>query len=147
MIDFKTAIRTTVLLVDDDVHQLGFCALALEMSGFSVVTASGPIEAIAILKEPTFHRFDIAIIDYRMPVMNGCVLAEYLKERHPELKTVLYSDALSIPKEEMSAIDLFVAKADGVASLLARIAESGPLDVANPVFLSGENSYYALAVN
>jgi CheY-like chemotaxis protein len=122
MISFKDAIRTTVLLVDDDTRYLQMRALTVKMSGFSVVTASGPAEAIAIVNEPMYSRIDVAVIDYHMPVMNGCVLAEYLKARYPELKIVLYSAAIDVP-DQMQSIDAFVSKSEGIGPLLAKITE------------------------
>lgn len=123
MIDLKNAFRTTVLLVDDDTRQLEMRALTMKMSGFSVVIAGGAVEAISLMHEPSSRRIDVAVIDYHMPVMNGCVLAEDFRTRYPELKTVLYSGAIDIPEEEMSSLDAFVSKSEGVDSLLAKITE------------------------
>ena len=38
----KVAVRTPILLVDDDIRQLDLLALTMKTSGFSVVTASTP---------------------------------------------------------------------------------------------------------
>jgi len=51
MVDFKTAIRTTLLIVDDDVQQLEMRTLVLKMSGFTVLTATAPVEAISIMAQ------------------------------------------------------------------------------------------------
>jgi CheY-like chemotaxis protein len=101
MINFTVAVRTTVLLVDDDMQQLDLLALTMKMSGFSVVTASSPIEAISLMNEHSSCKIDVAVIDYHMPAMNGCILAAYLKGRYPELKVALYSGAPDIPEDEM----------------------------------------------
>jgi CheY-like chemotaxis protein len=110
MINFTVAVRTTVLLVDDDMQQLDLLALTMKMSGFSVVTASSPIEAISLMNEHSSCKIDVAVIDvavidYHMPAMNGCILAAYLKARYPELKVALYSGALDIPEDEMMKLD------------------------------------------
>ena len=55
MINFKAAIHTTVLVVNDDVRQLELHALRMELSGFSVITAVGPGEAISIMNEASSH--------------------------------------------------------------------------------------------
>jgi DNA-binding NtrC family response regulator len=122
MVDFDLAIRTTLLLVDDDTHQLRLRALTLKMSGFTVLGAGSPTQAISMMAHPA-RKVDLVVLDYEMPEMNGCVLADYLRARHPELKIILYSGALAIPKGEMGSVDLFVPKGDGVQSLLARISE------------------------
>ena len=60
-----------------------------------MITAKSPIEAMSLTSEPIFGKIEVAVIDYHMALMNGCILAEYLKARYPEIKIVLYS-ALSI---------------------------------------------------
>jgi ActR/RegA family two-component response regulator len=52
MIDFRVAVRTTLLLVDDDIQQLDLLAFTMKMSGFTVVTASSPIQG-DFADEPT----------------------------------------------------------------------------------------------
>jgi CheY-like chemotaxis protein len=123
LINFKDAMRTALLLVDDDIGQLEVRAFAIKMSGFSVVTAIGPVEAISIMNERTYARIDVAVIDYHMPVMNGCVLADYLKARYPELKIVLYSGAIDISEDDMSSVDAFISKSEGIGCLVAKITE------------------------
>ena len=147
MLDFRIAVRTKVLLVDDDPLHMNTSALALEMNGFSVVSATCPYEAISIMNENSQRKIDVAILDYHMPLMNGCILADYLKARYPGLKIVLYSGSLDIREQEMSSIDLFVRKGDGIAALLERIADSGPMKVANPTYFAAENTRCIGGVN
>ncbi len=130
MIDIKAALHTTLLLVDDDVDQLQLRAVILRMSGFTVLTASNPVEAIAVMGRGTGNGVDVAVLDYHMPVINGCVLAEYLRSRYPDLKTILYSAAVDIPESEMSCIDVFVPKSEGVAPLLAHVSELAQVQIA-----------------
>ena len=122
MVDLNLAIRTTLLLVDDDVQQLELRALVLKMSGFTVLTASSPVEAISIMAQHPAAKVDVAILDYEMPGMNGCVLADYLRERYPELKIILHSGAPHIPESEMGSVDAFVAKGAGVTTLLEGVS-------------------------
>ena len=147
MLDFRIAVRTTVLLVDDDPVNVDTCSLALEMNGFAVVSVTSPYEAISIMNENSQRKIDVAILDFHMPLMNGCILADYLKARYPELKIVLYSGSLDIREQEMSSIDVFVPKGDGIAALLAKIAGSGPIDVANPTYFARENTHCIGGVN
>ena len=121
MLDLRIAMKTNLLLVDDNFDQLKLRAMALEMSGFTVVTASGPVEAISIMAG--LHEIDVAILDYHMPVMNGCVLADYLKSRYSDLKIILYSADVDIGESEMTGVDVFISKAEGLAPLLAQVFE------------------------
>jgi CheY-like chemotaxis protein len=122
MVDISIAIRTTLLLVDDDLIQLDLRALILTMSGFTVLRATGPLEAINILQQQPENRVGVIIIDYEMPGMNGCVLADYLRDRYPGMKILLHSGAVYIPENETRNIDAFVPKEDGVARLLEEVS-------------------------
>jgi CheY-like chemotaxis protein len=124
MVDCKVAIHTTLLLVDDDKQQLELQSLVLKKSGFVVLSADSPIEALAILAQPHGRKVSVAILDYEMPVMNGCVLADYLKARYPHLKIILHSGLLDIPESEMSSVDSFVPKGGGIVRLLGEISVS-----------------------
>lgn len=123
MIDLKIAMSTNLLLVDDDIDQLEVRALILKMSGFTVLAAGSPLEAISIMAQHPVQKVDVAILDYHMPVMNGCILAEYLKSRYPELKIILHSAALDISQSEMNSVDVFVSKSEGITPLLAQVSE------------------------
>ena len=120
-VDPKAA-RTTLLVVDDDTHQLDLRALLLKMAGFTVLTAAGPVEAIAMVVRHRSPRLDLAVLDYEMPMMNGCVLARYLRAHYPELKIILHSGAVEIPEGQSSSINAIVAKGEGVARLLQEIS-------------------------
>ena len=120
MINAKFAMRTTLLLVEDDIAQLEPRALILRMKGFTVLTASNPVEAVTIMTQGGGDAVTVIILDYDMPVMNGCVLAEYLRSRYPNIKIILYS-AADISEGERSSVDVFVSKSEGIAFLLSQI--------------------------
>jgi len=116
------AIRTTLLLVDDDTIQLELRSLFLKMSGFTVLTAPSPVEAVAMIVRDRNPRVDLAVLDYEMPVTNGCVLAAYLRTRYPQLKIILYSGAVDIPQNQTRCVNSFIAKGEGVGRLLQEIS-------------------------
>lgn len=122
MINARFALQTTLLLVEDDIDQLQLRALILRMSGFTVLTASNPVEAITIMTQGAGYTAAIAVLDYDMPVMDGCVLAEYLRSRYPSIKIILYS-AADVLESERASVDVFVPKSEGIAFLLSQIAE------------------------
>lgn len=133
MASSKNLTPARVLLVDDEPTQLDLRAHVLSLSGFSVFTARGPLEALAIIAG-TAERIDVAVLDYQMPVMNGCLLANHLRSRRPEVKIILHSGAIDIPRGEMTSIDTFIPKSDGVAMLIASVAHlaraaTGPPDL------------------
>ena len=80
-----------ILMVDDEIEQLKLWARVIGTCGFSAITANGPLEAIEIMTARQQGTIDLAILDYNMPVMNGCALAQKLRSICPELKTILHS--------------------------------------------------------
>jgi CheY-like chemotaxis protein len=112
-----------ILLVDDEAQGLWLRAQVMKLCGFPVVTADGPIEAISLMTEEATEKIDLAILDYDMPVMNGCDLADQLRSLSPRLKIILYSGASNIPDNEMTSVDAFVSKDEGTSRLLAQIVQ------------------------
>jgi CheY-like chemotaxis protein len=109
--------------VDDEVPQLLLRAQVLTLRGFPVLTAESPGDAIAIVAQEPIEEVGLVVLDYDMPGMNGCDLADLLKVMRPELKIILYSGATDIPRNEMTSIDTFVSKADGIIALISEVAE------------------------
>jgi hypothetical protein len=63
----------------DDTRQLHLLTLTMMMSGSLVGTARRLLEGISLMKEPGFGKSEVAVIDYHLPVLNGCTPAAYLK--------------------------------------------------------------------
>ena len=121
----QSAVR--VLLVDDEVQPLELRSHIMELRGFFVLAVDNPLRAIAMAKESS-RKIDVAILDYDMPVMNGCTLAGRLRSILPELRIVLYSGALDVPQSELRNVDAFVSKGDGIEILMdqvLRFAQTG----------------------
>ena len=112
-----------ILLVDDEAQPLELRAQIMKLHGFSVLTADDPVEAIAMMAEATIDKVEVAILDYNMPEMNGCVLAERLRSMCPDLKTILYSGAIDIPSREMTSVDVVVSKSDGIEALISQVRQ------------------------
>ena len=65
--------REGVLLVDDDASVRLSIRTMFEELGHEVVEATGGVEALAVLARD--RRFDLLLIDFAMPLMNGSQLA------------------------------------------------------------------------
>jgi CheY-like chemotaxis protein len=65
--------------------------------------------------------FDLAVLDYEMPIMNGCELARQLKRAKPGLKVILYTGTLNIQSHELSFVDQLVCKGEGFSALLVAV--------------------------
>ena len=81
-----------VLVVDDVDLLRDFAQGFLEMSGLTVLTASGGQQAIEILKE--CEPVDLVFTDFNMPGMNGVELIEHIAARWPQTKFILASGYL-----------------------------------------------------
>lgn len=76
-----------ILLAEDQtLVRDGLCALLAMRDGFEVVAVANGKEAVAAARE---ERFDIAVIDVRMPVMDGIECTRLLKEEHPEMPVLI----------------------------------------------------------
>ena len=68
----------TIALVDDDRNILASVSMALEAEGFTVETYTGGVEALdALGRKPV----DLAIVDIKMPRMDGMELLERLRQK------------------------------------------------------------------
>ncbi len=100
-------IRGRRMLVVDDVETNRNLLLAVAGHwGLEVVAASSPREALEILAGDL--RFDVAILDFNMPGMDGITLAETLRKQPStaNLPLILFGSALG---EERARVDLFHA--------------------------------------
>jgi len=112
-----------LVLVDNDVRQLENLAAVFRMSGFSVQPFGCPVAALSTLADRPAPPPDFAVLDYQMPMMNGCVLAQYLRARYPKLRIILYSGSPVVPESDLNHVDSFVRKGTGMVHLLQEILQ------------------------
>jgi|SRR5208283_1460955 len=94
--------RTTILYVDDNPKSSCLLASVLEQCGFRVITKNDPAEALALCLGCSF---DLALLDYEMPVMSGARLAREIKFLMPGLPVVLISGRTEIAPAELEFVD------------------------------------------
>jgi DNA-binding NtrC family response regulator len=75
-----------ILLVDDEEKFLFSIGQRLSLMGFDALTASSGQQALTIAQN---NYVNLAIVDLKMPDMDGLVTITKLKEIHPDLKSVL----------------------------------------------------------
>jgi DNA-binding NtrC family response regulator len=108
-----------VLCVDDAEPALSLRALILEMKGYAVTTSHNALQVAETFES---GKFDVAVLDYEMPAMNGGQLAAQLKSASPGLKIILYTGMPYLAMEnELRFIDAMVYKSEGIEELLAAI--------------------------
>ncbi len=94
--------RTTVFYVDDNPKSSRLLTSVLEECGFRVITKNDPIEALAVCQRTYF---DLALLDYEMPLMSGSRLAQEIKFLAPDVPVVLISGRSSLPSAELAFVD------------------------------------------
>jgi CheY-like chemotaxis protein len=134
-----------ILLVDDEIPQLLLRAQVMSLQGFPVLTADNPSDAIFMMAEEALEKVELVVLDYNMPGINGCDLADLLKVMRPELKIILYSGAPDVPRNEMTSIDIFVSKADGMSALIAEVAELTQIGGGSPATITGKIKQHSRA--
>jgi DNA-binding NtrC family response regulator len=78
-IDGARAARMSILVVDDDMSLADFLRQFLEELRFKVYTASTGEEALSLIEK--IGEVDIALIDFRLPGMDGLEAVEKISER------------------------------------------------------------------
>jgi CheY-like chemotaxis protein len=91
-----------VFYVDDNPKSRGLLTSILLGSGFQVITAHDPVEALGLCKKISF---DVALLDYQMPVMTGTQLAQEIKFLMPDVPVVLLSGRTSLPVSDLVFVD------------------------------------------
>jgi DNA-binding response OmpR family regulator len=112
-----------ILIVDDERNVRMMYRTALETEGFEVTEAESGIMALAKLGKT---RFDLAVLDLRMPEMDGLALLEAMRDKNITIPTVIitaYGDVPNAVKAmKLGAID-FLAKPVTPGQLRALITE------------------------
>lgn len=82
-----------ILLVDDDFEFVKGMASRLRRDGFEVSSCLSGTEALQKLAS---ELFDVAILDVRMPEMDGLTLLDEIKNLRPEIEAILLTGYASV---------------------------------------------------
>jgi CheY-like chemotaxis protein len=123
----STASPKCVLLVEDDRSARRYLEVALQRSGYQVITAADGLEA---MKLALSSQIDVVITDAIMPHLSGQELARFLRQ-NPKLGNIpivlltgQQNSQAAMPRDE--SIDAFLikpVKADELASCLASLLQ------------------------
>jgi PAS domain S-box-containing protein len=115
----------TILLVEDEKVVLDLTASILEASGYQVVTASTPRQALEIMAHQT-DPIHLMITDVVMPNMSGPTLAKRMLAEHPELKLIFmsgYTDDAVVENGFIQPGSVFLQKPFSPDTLKAKVRE------------------------
>lgn len=115
--------KFTLLIVDDEESVVSSLKRIFMDEEYEIHSASNGMEALKIVKS---IRIDAALVDLKMPLMNGMELLENIMESHPDIMVLMLtghggiSDAVEAIKK--GAVD-FIEKPFSVEGLLVRIKQ------------------------
>ena len=112
-----------ILIADDEDMLRKTLTAQLEDAGYRVSTASSGEEAISLVGKEG-KTIDMAILDVKMPKVDGFEVLKFLKERFPAIKAIMltgYADlAHATESKRRGAID-FLAKPFEIEDLLITV--------------------------
>jgi len=78
--------KIKLLVVDDEVQFLDSISKRLELRGFEVTKATNGTEAIDLARK---KKFDLALVDLKMPGLDGKQVLEILKSEHKYIEVII----------------------------------------------------------
>jgi len=91
---------STILMMDDDLLVLESLEDYLKQAGYTVVTASSAREAVEQARETPA---DVALLDMKMPEMDGFQVAAMLRQLQPGLRVIMFTGYASLETEARAA--------------------------------------------
>jgi DNA-binding NtrC family response regulator len=81
-----TQTKTRILIVDDAGPVVVLCVNVLQALGYAVKGANRGDAAVELLRK---EKFDLMVLDYKMPGMTGFEVFQQAKALHPDIAVVL----------------------------------------------------------
>jgi len=112
-----------ILVIDDEDIVLKSCHRALTPEGYDVKTAKSGVEGLKMLENELFH---VALIDVKMPDMDGMEVLKKIKERWPDVIVIIITGysaiASAVSSIKLGAFD-YIEKPftpDGILSVIKK---------------------------
>ena len=117
--DAKPLPKIAVLCIDDNQDVLECEKAFLETFGYTVVTASSGREGLELAG---LRSFDVVIVDYCMPGMNGQEFAIAMRQLRPLAPIIMLSGMVDVSEQALKVVDAFVPKDHLSSRLVPAIA-------------------------
>jgi DNA-binding NtrC family response regulator len=91
---------STILVMDDDLLALESLESYLKQAGYGVVTASSAREAVDRARG---NPCEVALLDMKMPEMDGFQVAAMLRQLQPDLRVIIFTGYASLETEARAA--------------------------------------------
>lgn len=108
-----------VLIIDDDKGMCKTLSRILELDGYAVTAANTGSNGVACIKESPFN---IAILDIKLPDVDGVELLKIIKMTNPDLNIIMmtaYASTENAIKALNEGADAFVTKPFDIEELRA----------------------------
>jgi len=115
----KALPKTALLCIDDNQDVLECEKAFLEAFGYTVVTASSGREGLELAG---LRSFDVVIVDYCMPGMNGQEFAIAMRQLRPLAPIIMLSGSVDVSEQALKVVDAFVPKDHLSSRLVPAIA-------------------------
>lgn len=113
--------KRRILVVDDEDALRTVLSAELNSEGYEVGTAADGMEAVAELQK---GRFDLVLLDIKMPNMNGFEVLKVIKEKYAGTKVIMltgFADLKNAIESKKLGAEDFVSKPYDLVDLLTTI--------------------------
>ena len=110
--------NASVLYVENNPRSGRLLAQLLEDCEFEVVRSGEPMQALELC---TTDAFGVVLVEYKLPLMTGCQLAERIKLLRSDLPVVMISGFASLPLSELMYVDAHFGSCTSFDDLLQRM--------------------------
>lgn len=115
------ATKSRVLIVDDEDALRTILSSELASAGYEVATASDGEEGITEVKN---RKFDLVLLDIKMPKLDGFEVLKFIKKEHPAVKVIMltgFADLKNAIESKKYGAEDFVSKPYDLVDLLTTI--------------------------
>ncbi len=113
--------KRRILVVDDEDALRTVLSAELNSEGYEVGTAADGIEAVSELQK---MKYDLVLLDIKMPNMNGFEVLKVIKEKHPGTRVIMltgFADLKNAIESKKLGAEDFVSKPYDLVDLLTTI--------------------------
>ena len=113
--------KSHILVVDDEDSLRSVLSNELSGAGYDVATASDGEAAISTVQN---KKFDLVLLDIKMPKMDGFEVLKYIKKGFPQVKVIMltgFADLKNAIESKKHGAEDFVSKPYDLVDLLTTI--------------------------
>ncbi len=113
--------KSKILVVDDEDTLRTVLSQELKGEGYEVETAADGLLALDAIKQ---NKFDLVLLDIKMPNMDGFEVLKYIKQNHNDLKIIMltgFADLKNAIESKKLGAEDFVSKPYDLVDLLTTI--------------------------